>query len=313
MMRIRGGGNRGRLLVLDSSPQPDPAPAAIQDEAVGALKLGLVVNGAMAVSKIGVGWGVGSPALLADGYHSVGDVLTGGLGWLSYRWAQAPPDEDHHYGHGKYESLGAALVGGLLVATGVTVAWRALESAAGDYRGQQLVLAALAAFVSILGNEYLARVQGKAAERSGSATLEAMAKDNRSDSASSALVIVGVLSGWLGVAWIEPIVTMIIGLMVLGMGLATLRDSVGVLTDQVPDTDLRPRVRELALEVEGVIGVQSVAIHPLGAFLRADLEISVDGDLSVRKGHEIAHEVSRTVTRGEEEVVEVSVHVNPAG
>ena len=101
--------------------------------------------------------------------------------------------------------------------------------------------------------------------------------------------------------------------MVLWMGLETLRDSLGVLTDQVPDPDLRPRVQELAQGVAGVEGVQSVAIHPLGAFLRADLEISVDGQLSVRKGHEIAHEVSRTVTRGEKEIVEVSVHVNPAG
>lgn len=313
-MTISGAAPGAASPVSSSRPTRSlPRAAPYGGAAVGALKVGLLVNTAMAVSKIGIGWVVGSPALLADGYHSVGDVLTGALGWLSYRWAQQPPDEDHHYGHGKYESLGATLVGGLLVATGAAVVWGVFGQQAQGYRGQQVVLAILAAVVSILGNEYLVRVQGKAAEESGSPTLEAMAKDNRSDSMSSALVIVGVAGAALGVAWLEPVVTGVIGILVLGMGLSTLRDSLGVLTDQVPDTDLRPRVRELAQAVAGVQGVQSVSIHPLGAFLRADLEISVDGQLSVRKGHEIAHEVSRTVTREEEEIVEVSVHVNPAG
>ena len=278
----------------------------------GALKAGIWVNGALAVVKTGGGLVAGSPSLLADGYHSIGDVLTSTLGFLSYRWAQAPPDEDHHYGHGKYEAVAAGLVGAGLVVTGATVMWGAGTEQAPTYAGSSALLAVGAALVSILGNEYLARVQGKAARETGSPTLEAMAKDNRSDCLSSGLVIAGVLAAYVGISRLEPIATGLIGLMVLLMGFESLRNSWNILTDRIDDPELRGRIEDLACSVVGVRGVQSVAAHPLGSHLRIDMEISVDGDLSVRKGHEIAHEVASAVTRGEEEVVEVAVHVNPA-
>ena len=61
-------------------------------------------------------------ALLADGFHSLGDLVTGALSWVTWRWAQEPPDDDHHYGHGKLEALAAAVVGGMLIVTGVGAA-----------------------------------------------------------------------------------------------------------------------------------------------------------------------------------------------
>ena len=82
--------------------------------------------------------------------------------------------------------------------------------------------------------------------------------------------------------------------------------------DRVPDLGLRGRAEKLASGVDGVCGVQRIDVHPLGSQVRMDVEVSVDGDLSVRKGHAIAHEVAEAVTRGEAGVVEVAVHVNPS-
>lgn len=288
-----------------SDPDRDPA-------AEGALRIGFWLNGTLAAIKVVGGLIAGSPSLLADGYHSIGDVLTGGLGWLSYRWSKLPPDEDHHYGHGKYEALAAAAVGGVLVATGVAVAWGAWGSEPANYESSQALIAVLAALISIVGNEVLVRVQGRAAKLTGSPTLAAMTKDSRSDSLTSLLVIVGVLGAAAGVSRLEPLATMIIGLAVLAMGVESLRSAIHVLTDRVHDTGLRSRIEALAEAIPGVSGVQSVSVHPLGTLVRVDMEISVRGDLSVRRGHEIAHEVGKTVTRHEDDVVDVSVHVNPA-
>ena len=138
-------------------------------------------------------------------------------------------------------------------------------------------------------------------------------EDARPERRSARLVvIVGIAGGLFGLAWAEPVMTALIGVFIVVMGLRSLREGLDVLMDRVADTELRGRMRAAALEVPGVDGVQRVRIHPLGSIHRADMEISVDGALSVRKGHEIAHEVESAVTRAEAGVVQVSVHVNPA-
>lgn len=278
-----------------------------------ALALGLATNTVLALLKLGAGLVSGSPALLADGLHSLGDMATGALAWLTWRWAGAPPDEDHHYGHGKYEALAAVAVGLLLVLTGaglVREGWIADDPVYGGWRG---ALAVGAAVVSLGANEWLVYITRGAARASGSPTLFALVRDNRADSLTAALVLGGVGATIAGFGALEPFVASLIGVLIMFMGAKTVKEAADVLTDRVPDSGLRERVRAIAVSVPGVEAVQSVAVHPLGSKLRVDLELSVDGDLSVRKGHAIAHEVEIAVTRGEGGVVQTAVHVNPAG
>ena len=89
-------------------PAPDPARPNAASERV--LVLGVVLNTLLAGLKLAGGLLSGSPSLLADGYHSLADLGTNGLAWLTWRWAQRPPDEDHHYGHGKVEAMAALAV-----------------------------------------------------------------------------------------------------------------------------------------------------------------------------------------------------------
>jgi len=272
---------------------------------------GVVVNTLLAVVKLLGGVLSGSPSLTADGYHSFSDTATNSIAWLSWHWAQAPADEDHHYGHGKAEAAAGFVVGLVLAFAGLGVLWDALRGGVPDYQGVEAFLALGVALLSIVANLWLARATAHAAETLGSASLRALTRDNRSDALSSVLVLLGVGASLVGWGGVELAAAAVIGLFISHMGIASLREGLDVLMDRVPDLGLRARVTELARGVEGVRGVQRVAIHPVGEVLRVELEISVDGDLSVRKGHEIAHEVVRTVTRSEDGVVGVAVHVNP--
>jgi cation diffusion facilitator family transporter len=289
----------------------DPAPSQATSQRV--LLTGVVVNTALAVLKIVGGLLSGSPSLLADGYHSLGDLGTNGLAWLTWRWAQLPPDEDHHYGHGKVEAAAALLVGAVLMGTGGVVVWEASHGTSPSYEGSEAWTALGVALLSMGANEFLTRITKREAQRTGSPTLAALAADNRSDMLTSVLVLVGVSGSSAGLPWLEVVLTAVIGLFVGWMGIQTSRSAFDTLTDRVPDTELRGRVRSLAEGLPGVLGVQTIAVHPLGSQVRVDMEISVDGALTVAQGHEIAHQVEQSVKQAEDSVVQVAVHVNPAG
>lgn len=274
--------------------------------------IGIVVNTLLAGLKLAGGLLTGSPSLTADGYHSISDTATNGVAWVTWRWAQRPPDEDHHYGHGKAEALASVVVGVVLLGAGASVILSALFSGPPGYAGMDAYLAMGAAGISIASNLWLAGVTGRAAEALNSPALRALTRDNRSDALSSVIVVLGVLSTLAGWGGVELVAAAVIGIFIIRMGLQSGREGVDVLMDRVSDLELRPRIHRIAQGVEGVVGVQRVDVHPLGGGVRVDMEISVDGGLTVRKGHEIAHEVEESVTRVEIQVVEVSVHVNPA-
>jgi cation diffusion facilitator family transporter len=275
------------------------------------LWLGLWANSALAGLKLVVGWFTGSRALMADGWHSLSDILTNGGVWLAHRWAKAPPDEDHHYGHGNAEALAGVIVGLILLGGGVGVAWSGLTSSARLHEGASVWAALGMAGVSIAANLGLALVTLRTGRRTGSHGILALGRDNASDALAGVLVILGILGSRIGLGWAEPVVALLIGGLIVVMGFRSIREGIAVLMDRVDDPGLRRRLREVAAGVAEVEEVQDIRLHPLGAEIRADMQISVDGDLTVSRGHEIAHCVECAVTKAHPRVREVHVHVNP--
>jgi cation diffusion facilitator family transporter len=280
------------------------------ESAERAFRFGLVGNGALVVVKLLVGWLSGSRALLADGWHSIGDVAVNLGAWLAHRFSRREPDDDHHYGHGKLEAFAGLLVGVLLVATGVAVALTTFTSKATLDPGWRGTLALVVAVGSILTNLVLARVAQIGSRDAKSASLAALARDNASDALASVLVVLAIVGTRMGLAWAEPLASFVIGLLIIWMGLRSARDGFDVLMDRA-DPGLRRKVVETALSVAEVRGVQSTRVHPLGHHAAVDMQISVDGALTVEEGHRIAHSVERAVVRAHSHVGEVHVHVNP--
>lgn len=296
------------------APGDDGASAgdAAQGRGEAALAWSLAVNSALALGKVLVGALAGSPALLADGWHSLSDVVTNGVAWISFRIARTPPDEDHHYGHGNAESAAALLLGVVLIGGGGGILWDALAGSGATRHGALGYAALAVAFVSTGANTWLWRLTHRAASELDSPSLRALARDNGGDVLTGVLVVIGIGLSLLGAHWVEIGVALFIGALVVLMGWRSAREGFDVLMDRVADPDLRARLRGRALGVEGVRSVQAVRVHPVGSVYRVDMEIRVDGSLTVREGHAIAHAVESSIIGTLARVAEVQVHVEPA-
>ncbi len=312
--RYRGGVNQVHPDPIEHprrEAQPAPvAPPELDGEARRVFLANVVVNAVLAVAKLLVGWLARSPALLADGWHSIGDVFTTGALWFAFGAARKPPDEDHHYGHGNFEALGGLVAGIVIGLGGVAVVLGALSSDVVEIRGGPTALAM--AFVSVVANLWLVRITRVAARERSSPTLTSLERDNVGDFGTGLLVFVGVGCTALGWPIVERFVAVLIGALVVKLGWSSAREGFDVLMDRVADPELRGQIERAALATKGVRGVQAIRVHPIGSAYRVDLEIAVAGDRTVREGHAIAHDAERAITENCPRVVEVHVHVNPA-
>ncbi len=273
--------------------------------------LNVLVNVALAGVKVSIGLLAGSGALVADGLNSTSDLLGNLVAWGGYRLSLRPPDEDHHYGHGNAEALAASTIGVIILAAGAAVIWRTFVTRGFTAPGDLGTAALLAASISVVASFWLSRVNLREARRSHSQVLTALGRDKRSDALFSLLVVIGIGSSLLRLPWVEPVVTVLVGVWVCLLGLKSISEGMDVLMDRVTDPSLREALRQVAMEIDGVQRADEIRIHPLGSTYRADLTIHVNGTLTVERGHEIAQEVEAEVTRRHDRVVQVQVHVEP--
>ena len=276
-----------------------------------AFKIGLYGNLGLAGLKLAVGWLAGSPALVADGWHSTSDVVMNGGTWIAHRFGRRAPDEDHHYGHAKAEAFAGLVVGLFLISVGVAVIWKSGTAEERSIRDWSGVLALAIAVLSIGVNVGLAMISLRAGRATRSAGLYALARDDFSDALASFLVVLGIFGSWSAQFWAEPTAAIAIGLLIVFMGGRSSMEGFDILMDRVSDRGLRAKLEQTACGVGEVRGVQNVRVHPVGNGYRVDMEISVDRELTVGQGHRIAHAVERAVTSEHSDVNEVHVHVNP--
>jgi len=280
------------------------------DEGARCNAIGLGANIGLAILKFTVGTLAMSEALVADGFNSAGDVIATVVALIGYRYAQKPPDEDHHYGHGNADSVAALLIGGILLATGIFIAMQGMRALIAGTTETPGTLALWAAGATALIKEALYRYTAAVGTRVKSPAILASARDHRADVWIAGTVMGGVAAARLGAPWLDPLVACAIGGFIAWMAWQPIRDSLGVLMDEAPP-GLRDRINSIARSVDGVREADHIRIHPVGAHCRVDLEILVDGSLTVREGHALAHEVQTAVQGEISDVLDVAVHVNP--
>lgn len=274
-------------------------------------RLSLAANTGLVLLKGGAGLLAGSPVLLADAVHSLADVALSVAAWLGFRWSQAPPDGDHHFGHGNGEALAGLVVGLVVCSTGIGLGAAAFLSEAHTAEGA-LGLVALAVALVVMGvKAWLARRMGRAGRILGSPSVLAVARDHKSDVYAGFVVFVGVAGVPLGAPWLETVATLVVGVLITRMGIESVREGFDILMDRVSDPTLRGRLAETAASVPGVRWVRDVRVHPLGASHAVSLAIAVDGSLTVDAGHDLAHEVEEAVKAAHDQVDDVHVHVEP--
>jgi cation diffusion facilitator family transporter len=252
-----------------------------------------------------------SQALVADGVHSLADLVSDFVVLIANRHSGAEPDADHNYGHSRYETVASLFLGGLLISVGVGMLWRAGTRLTDLQHIPAVHISALVVAVIVLvSKEALFRYMLRAAERVRSAMLIANAWHARSDAASSLVVALGIVGSLFGVRLLDPIAAAIVGFMVARMGWTFGWDALQDLSDRALDESATADVRTRLLSTPGVRDVHELRTRKMGDFALVDAHILVDPMISVSEGHYIA-ETARSRVLLDSRVLDALIHVDP--
>ncbi|MGJ8641633.1 MAG: cation diffusion facilitator family transporter [Opitutaceae bacterium] len=277
--------------------------------------IGLLINLLLGVVKTFAGWWLGSKALIADGMHSLLDLLTDMAVLIGLSMAKKPEDEGHHFGHHKFASLAKFFVGGGLLAFAGLLVGAAVMDFRSGVNAPQAGVAAIVAIISLIIKEVLFWWTRSVAKLLKSDLLMANAWHHRTDSISSLGVAVALVGVWLGGgswAFLDAAVTLVLGCYLVFEAGKIFRRACADLLDAAPEQEIVEDFREHILATPGALAYHAFRVRRVGDVFEVDLHLQVAPDLTVEKGHEIAKDVKNRIKEMHPEVSKVLVHVEPA-
>ncbi|MBX9819006.1 MAG: cation diffusion facilitator family transporter [Burkholderiaceae bacterium] len=294
---------------------PEHSPHSAAERTAAATRstwVSVGVNLVLSTLQIVVGVLAKSQALIADGIHSLSDLVADGVVLLANHHSQKDADEDHPYGHQRFETAASLVLGLLLLAVGVGMVWSALVKLQDP--GTIAVVHPVALWVAgaaLVSKELLFRYMLRVAKAVKSSMLVANAWHARSDAASSLVVGLGLAGNLLGFPLLDPIAALIVGLMVGKMGWSFGWDALHDLMDRGLDEAEVQAIYATLLATPGVAGVHDVRTRKMGDMVVADAHIEVDATLTVEAGHNIAV-AARAAVMQRHRVLNLMTHVDPA-
>jgi cation diffusion facilitator family transporter len=275
---------------------------------------GITLNLALAGVKFAGGILGHTYALVADAAESLLDVLSSLLVWAGFKVAARPPDANHPYGHGKAEPLAGLAVAGFVFLMAGLVAWQAIREIRTPHQGPAWwTLLVLAGVIGVKLS--FSRRMRQAGAEVGSTALGAEALHHWSDAMTSAAAFIGIALALLGgPGWevADDWAALFACVVIAFNGLVMSRQSLGDVMDQAAPAHLEAEVRRLAGGVAGVQYVEKCRVLKSGLSLLVDIHVHVDGTLSVRDGHAIAHAVKDALIAAPLAISDVAVHIEPA-
>lgn len=274
---------------------------------------GIALNAFLAALKFAGGIFGHTYALIADGVESLLDIVSSTLVWAGFHVASRPPDANHPYGHGKAEPLAALSVGVFVFAAATWVGVHAVHEIITPHRGPHW--ATLPLLAGIVGTKiWFSRRMRDAGEAAGSTALDAEALHHYSDAVTSGAAFVGITVAVIGGEGYEAAddwaALFACGVIAVN-GIAMFRRALSDVMDTAVPEDFEKEIRALALAVPGVQALDKVRVRKSGLSYLVDIQIRVDGQLTVTAGHDIAHAVKDALLASDLRVSDVSVHVEP--
>jgi cation diffusion facilitator family transporter len=276
---------------------------------------GMLVNVVLAAAKIAAGLFGNSYVLIADGIESTLDIGGSAVIWSGLKFASRPPDATHPYGHGKAEPLAAAAVavGVLLASLGLAVQ-SVREILTPHHAPAAFTLAVLV--VVVIVKEFLYRKVIRLGKNVESTAVRTDAWHHRADAMTSTAAFIGISIALIGGAgwesaddWAALFACVIIG----ANGCRLLFPALHEMLDTAPRGEIVAIIKKAATTVPGVLDVEKCLVRKMGLSFYVDLHVGVDGGISVRDGHDIAHQVKDAIKRTDSRIADVLVHVEPAG
>ncbi|MDO8950145.1 MAG: cation diffusion facilitator family transporter [Actinomycetota bacterium] len=280
------------------------------DEVRRVLWIILGLNLLVAFAKLGYGIFTDSVAMTADGFHSMFDGTSNVIGLLAMAIASRPADDDHPYGHAKYETFASAIIGAMLLLAAWRVGSSAIERLINPGETARVdAMSFVVMFVTLGINIFVARYERGVGKRLGSEILVADASHTGSD----ILVSIGVIIGLVFVKLGFPIADPLIGLMVAGFivfaAWSVFRSANETLADRAR---IAPSaIKDVALGVEGVLGVHDIRTRGPVSEVYVDLHIQVDPTITVADGHATAERVEKAICEEIATVADVIAHLEP--
>jgi cation diffusion facilitator family transporter len=273
--------------------------------------VGAGINVIQTLLKISFGILGHSASLLADGLHSLSDLLSDFLVIVAVKLGSRKADHDHQYGHKRYETIATGILGISLFALGVGVAWHVMERLQNpEHLPVPDPMTLGIAVLSILINEWLFHYTRRVAIKTRSKLLLANAWHQRSDALTSIVVLLGVGAVMLGYPFADAIAAIVVALMLIKMGVSMTIESVKELIDTALSPELLADIANATKNINGVEDIHLLRTRKMGEDAYVDAHIVVDPRISVSEGHMISDIVRDTLVKHFDDVLDVLVHVD---
>ena len=284
-----------------------------EKKAIKATWFSLIGNVGLALLKAAAGIFGNSYALIADAIESTADIFSSFLVLLGLKYTSRPADENHPYGHGRAEPLFTFLIVGFLVTTATIIAIQSIKNIQTPHAlPEPWTLIVLV--VIIIWKEVSFRIVLKRSKETNSSSLKADAWHHRSDAITSIAAFIGItLSLTMGKGYeaADDWAALFASGIILYNSYLIFRPALGEIMDEQLYDELVTKIRKTSLTVEGVLGTEKCYIRKTGMKYHVDLHAIVDGSLSVKEGHDIAHRLQDTLRDQVEEIGHVFVHIEP--
>jgi len=270
----------------------------------------LFLNLAVAIAKIAFGYASGAISILSDGFHSLTDAASNVVGLVGIKAAQRPPDEDHPYGHRKYETVAAAAVAGFLGLLMLEVARNAFNQLAGRSEPLDLSTTGLIVMgVTLAVNLFVVKYESTAAERLGSEVLLADAMQTRSDVWSSLTVIAALLGARAGLPILDPIAALVVAGFIGYAGIQVASATTRILSDRIVMSE--SDIEDVVLGVDGVLGCHHIRTRGSADYVFLDLHVWLPGEMSLTSAHALSHVVKDRLMARYPQIVDAVIHLEP--
>lgn len=274
--------------------------------------IGSVVDLALGVAKIAAGWLSHSQALVADGIHSLSDLLTDFMVLWAAKHAHAEADEEHPYGHGRIETVATVGLGLALITVSIGIAYDSVERL---FSPDELLnpgyWALAVAVASVILKEAIYHYTMWAAKKYRSNMLRANAWHSRTDAISSVVVVIGVIGTMAGLSYLDAVAAVVVAAMIGKIAFDLIWHSIQELMDAALEQEKVEAIRKAIMQVDGVVELHELRTRRIGPDALVDVHVLVEPRLSISEGHHIAEAVRYKVVQEIDEVSDVMVHVDP--
>lgn len=270
--------------------------------------VGAIWDVILGIAKIIAGYFSQSQALIADGIHSLSDLITDVFVYFASSNARQGPDEEHPYGHLRFETVTTVFLGMVLIVVAAGIGYESIQS----QKEAQVTWYGVAALMATIGiKEAIFHYTKKAGEEIGSKLLIANAWHSRSDALSSVAVLAGLVGVYFGYAWADMLASIVVAVLIGKMALGMIWESLTELVDTAPDPKTIARIKETADSLKNVMAPHDVRARSMAGKIYLDMHIHVASHASVSEGHFLGELVSYTIRKAHPQVVDVLVHIDP--